>query len=630
MRTFYLGVHHPSALAKTSVPLFISRRALVLPGDRQRKTLPRARGIWALDSAGFTELHKYGRHHLSPRDYAAEACRYQEEIGGLSFAAIQDHMTEPEVMRITGKSIYYHHMKTIESLATLRAIAPGVPWAPVLQGWEEGEHEEHLALYHRNGFDLRAEKIVGVGSVCRRLRVVGTADDFVRSLSGYGLRLHLFGYKRDGLPGTLNFVESADSMAWSFTAKKQSLRLPSCQHRHDRDSRYKNGPKKGQLRWRAGSLSDCRNCLDYALHWRRETLRKAAREARPDYWERHFGGRPPTDDELVAYYGVDPAEGFELTDWVPGGDYQQRTADLEIASGTRVDAVPNPHYLGDSRQACAPSAYAVRGAAKVKLPKAPAPESFRPIGKRGEQERPGVPRRRPPRAFVPWFPRQANGRRVRADVPVACQVSRNPDLRTRYATSDEAPSAQRGLFETADSTASGLTILPETALRVPFEKGLHGHRIIDPFREEPEAVEAALAALAEATPGLPWPASSVRVSRITAVDTHSILRLPCIDGLRRGPGVFGGLDHLEPWEMIGLWEMHETPKTAHRQARWLRDGWPAIVVASTDDDSIVVGGIDQMDLAAEIGQTALPVLRLRPDAKHLRALERLIAARRRR
>jgi hypothetical protein len=64
---FYLGVPEPAWLARTSVPLFLSRRRLA----RQR-SLPRARGPWALDSGGFTELSLYGRWQTGERQYAAE------------------------------------------------------------------------------------------------------------------------------------------------------------------------------------------------------------------------------------------------------------------------------------------------------------------------------------------------------------------------------------------------------------------------------------------------------------------------------------------------------------------------------------------------------------------------------
>jgi len=69
----------------SDVPLFLSRRWLA-----GRKSLPRARGPWALDSGGFTELSTYGRWTLTPVDYAAEVRRYAGEIGNLAWAAAMD------------------------------------------------------------------------------------------------------------------------------------------------------------------------------------------------------------------------------------------------------------------------------------------------------------------------------------------------------------------------------------------------------------------------------------------------------------------------------------------------------------------------------------------------------------
>jgi hypothetical protein len=217
------------------VPWFISRRALVLnPAtkkstaadwptlDRQRKALPRSLSRGGIDSAGFTELNQFGCHHIPPTQYAAEVCRYVDEIGKVDFAAVQDWMCEEHVLRITGQDIDRHQKRTIESYLQLKSIAPNLPWAPVLQGFFPGDHERHLAMYYKNGIDLRCAPTVGVGSVCRRQGMV-EADEIVRRLSGMDLKLHLFGYKFTGLPQTLRYVKSADSMAWSMVARKHCL-----------------------------------------------------------------------------------------------------------------------------------------------------------------------------------------------------------------------------------------------------------------------------------------------------------------------------------------------------------------------------------------------------------------------
>lgn len=91
---FYLGTHQPSWLWTHAVPLFVSRRRL-----QSVKRFRRALARWALDSGGFTELQLYGRWTLSPEAYVALVRRFVEEIGNLDWAAPQDWMCEPAVIR---------------------------------------------------------------------------------------------------------------------------------------------------------------------------------------------------------------------------------------------------------------------------------------------------------------------------------------------------------------------------------------------------------------------------------------------------------------------------------------------------------------------------------------------------
>jgi hypothetical protein len=180
--------------------------------------------------------------------YAAEVRRWSKILGGLMWAAIQDWMCEPHMLVKTGRTIRDHQLLTIESLATLRAIAPDVQWTPVLQGWRVDDYLEHVEMYAAAGFDLRAEPIVGVGSVCRRQ---GTAvgAGIMRAVSRLGLRIHAFGIKTQGLEVYGDRIVSADSLAWSFAARRQRIRLPGCNH------------------------ATCANCHVYALRWREEMLR---------------------------------------------------------------------------------------------------------------------------------------------------------------------------------------------------------------------------------------------------------------------------------------------------------------------------------------------------------------------
>lgn len=257
---FYLGTHEVAWLGKTEVPLFISHGRL-----RHRRSLPRALGIWACDSRGFTELSQHGRWTIAAKDYAASVRRYRDEIGGLQWAAIQDWMCEPFVLKKTGLTIAEHQRRSVASYLELMSIAPDLPWLPVLQGWTTGCYLRCLDLYQEAGVDLHTMPLVGVGTVCRRQGTTMAAR-IIQSLVWEGLRVHLFGYKTTGLlqlqemsrqdPALADGIGSADSMAWSLAARRADP-LPG----HDKPG---PGRTKGHI--------NCANCIDYALAWRDQLL----------------------------------------------------------------------------------------------------------------------------------------------------------------------------------------------------------------------------------------------------------------------------------------------------------------------------------------------------------------------
>ncbi len=234
---FYLGVHQARWLAQSSVPLFVSRRTL-----EPVRALPRARTPWALDSGGFTELSMHGRWTLSARDYAALAQRFAADVGSLEWAAPQDWMCEPDIRKRTGLTVEEHQARTVANLLELRAIAPSVRWVPVLQGWSVADYWRCAEAYEAAGVDLRAEPLVGVGTVCRRQHML-TGSLIINTLATDGLRLHGFGFKTTGLRACASSLASSDSMAWSLDARR-SPALPGHTHR------------------------SCANCFEYACEWR--------------------------------------------------------------------------------------------------------------------------------------------------------------------------------------------------------------------------------------------------------------------------------------------------------------------------------------------------------------------------
>ncbi len=235
--TFYLGTHKAHWLRLVDYPLFVSTRTL-----RSIKKLPVANTGWALDSGGFTEISLHGRWQTTAMQYVAEVKRYTEGIGKLDFASIQDWMCEPWVVKKTGLSIAKHQELTINSYLELNSLAP-LNWLPVLQGYKLRDYLRHLEMYALRGVDLTKHILVGIGSVCRR-EATKEAEEIIRVLvSEYKLKLHGFGFKIGGLRNVAHLLTSADSMAWSFGARK----VPAMAgHTH----------------------KTCANCLLYASEWR--------------------------------------------------------------------------------------------------------------------------------------------------------------------------------------------------------------------------------------------------------------------------------------------------------------------------------------------------------------------------
>jgi hypothetical protein len=243
---FYLGAHQPHWLWRVRFPLFVSHRQLA-----RRRSLRPTSCRWALDSGGFTELSMHGRWVTPAAAYAQAVARYAENIGGLDFAAPQDWMCEPQMTERTGLPVREHQERTVASYLELQELAPGLPFIPVIQGWHLPDYLRCVGLYESAGVDLTALPRVGLGSVCRRQSTTEIAV-IVTELARCGLRLHGFGVKTGGLHLYGHLLASADSMAWSYAARRQPA-LPGC-------TSHKN----------------CANCLTYATQWRHAILARGA------------------------------------------------------------------------------------------------------------------------------------------------------------------------------------------------------------------------------------------------------------------------------------------------------------------------------------------------------------------
>lgn len=252
---FYLGAHHPNWLSFAEFPLFVSRRRL-----QRYKKLPRAKCRWAQDSGGFTELSTYGKWTISFSKYVELTRRYRDEIGNMEWAAPMDWMCEPFILSKTKKPIETHQRHTVLNYVALMESAPDVPWMPVLQGWLPSDYLRCIDLYSRYRVDLTKCPVVGVGSICRRqgeVRIAMLLDELAR----YGIRLHGFGIKLKGLELAAHCLHSADSMSWSYAARRQPTQCGSATHKN------------------------CANCYEYARDWRDRVIDLVERVSRPSLRE---------------------------------------------------------------------------------------------------------------------------------------------------------------------------------------------------------------------------------------------------------------------------------------------------------------------------------------------------------
>lgn len=213
---FYVGLHQPADAHRFPRACISIRR---LWGRRKPLRCPDV----MIDSGAFAELALYGRYRTSVTDYARELRRLHESgVVNVTAAVTQDYMCEAVMLAKTGLTISEHQRLTIERYDALVACGLPFPIMPVLQGYTLDDYPRHIAAY---GDRLKPGMWVGVGSVCKRN---GSPERVVEVLAAIkavrpDLRLHGFGLKSTALahPGVRELIHSADSMAWSYAARRQ-------------------------------------------------------------------------------------------------------------------------------------------------------------------------------------------------------------------------------------------------------------------------------------------------------------------------------------------------------------------------------------------------------------------------
>lgn len=173
-----------------------------------------------MDSGAFTELATYGRYRHGVEDYATEVNRWAGN--GMIAAVSQDYMCEPWILKKTGLSVAEHQRLTIERYDALLPLVHGVYVMPVLQGYSVEDYLDHIDQY---GDRLVSGMWVGVGSVCKRNSHIAKIEVILTAIARKrpDLRLHGFGLKTTALSSgiVLDILHSADSMAWSFAARRE-------------------------------------------------------------------------------------------------------------------------------------------------------------------------------------------------------------------------------------------------------------------------------------------------------------------------------------------------------------------------------------------------------------------------
>jgi hypothetical protein len=140
--------------------------------------------------------------------------------------------------------------RTVANYLTLRSLDETLPFIPVLQGYEVDDYLRCIDLFQQSGVQLIGR--VGIGTVCRR-QGTRDAEFIVRSVCHAlpAAQIHVFGAKITGLARYADALGSADSMAWSYDARR-SPPMPGHTHKN------------------------CANCLPYAVGWYKRVLRMSA------------------------------------------------------------------------------------------------------------------------------------------------------------------------------------------------------------------------------------------------------------------------------------------------------------------------------------------------------------------
>jgi hypothetical protein len=141
--------------------------------------------------------------------------------------SVLDGMCEPHMLALTGGTVADHIRWTVKSFDAIRAAGISRKGRddlllPVLQGWERDDYLRCIDAY---GDRIAPGAWVGIGTMCKRQSRVAVVADILEAIrkARPDIRLHAFGLKLTALKvrAIRDLLFSADSMAWSYSARKQ-------------------------------------------------------------------------------------------------------------------------------------------------------------------------------------------------------------------------------------------------------------------------------------------------------------------------------------------------------------------------------------------------------------------------
>lgn len=221
--TFFVGLHQPADARQ------FDRACISINRIRGRRKPVECAEV-LVDSGAFTELLIHGRYRHSVDVYADELFRlHSTGVVDIIAAVAQDYMCEAFMLEKTGMTVADHQRLTIERYdALVKALDDRFggrcpfPVLPVLQGYAPADYARHVRAY---GDRLAHGMWVGVGSVCKRNGAPDKIYAVLRAITHIrpDLLLHGFGVKLTSLmhAGVRALLATADSMAWSFAARKR-------------------------------------------------------------------------------------------------------------------------------------------------------------------------------------------------------------------------------------------------------------------------------------------------------------------------------------------------------------------------------------------------------------------------